>query len=119
MRWSSEQSKSAAGRKESGEDNADRWAWGISGRERECWRGLLGCGRGWAERGKKAGREEELAGPRDWAASGWAEREGTGWTGVWARAGLGKEVWAGFGSSFFSISFVFLNQTLLQPFESK
>ena len=66
---------------------------------------MLGCGRGWAERGKKAGREEELAGPRDWAASGWAEREGTGWTGVWARAGLGKEVWAGFGSSFFSISF--------------
>ena len=70
--------------------------------------------RSWAWRASRAelrrcalGRTE--GGKREWAARlgcpGWAEREGTGWNGVWARAGLGKEVWAGFGSFFFSISF--------------
>jgi len=63
--WSSEQSNSGAGRKERGEDNADRWAQGIGGRESECCRGLLGCGRGcWAWR---AGwpRASERVGPRE------------------------------------------------------
>ena len=45
---------------------------------------MLGCGRGFAERGKKAGREEEPAGPRDWAAGAgesWAEQGENGLRG--------------------------------------
>jgi len=78
--WSSEQSNSGAGRKERGEDNADRWARGIGGRESECWRGLLGLAC--------------VAGEQEWLKRTGPARRGRPGKGV-ARTGLGSGERAG------------------------
>jgi len=108
--WSSEQRRSGAGRKEGGEDSADRWGRGVGegngARERRCW-AERAEGESWAaalgpvrERVGRAGR-----------GKGGLGRPGLGWAGVLGSGPI--------GFSFLSYSFPFLFETPLKLFQFK